>query len=90
MAMGFEWDEAKAAGNWRKHGISFLEGATVFGDPLAITFDDPDHSLAEDRFLTIGYSRGGRLLIVAHTDREGKTRILSVRRATPSERRLYE
>jgi uncharacterized protein len=65
----FEWDEAKAESNVRKHGVSFEEAASVFGDPLALTFEDPDHSLGEKRWLTFGVSQGGRLLVVAHTER---------------------
>ena len=88
--MDFEWDEDKAARNLAKHGVSFHEGATVFGDPMAITYSDPDHSEDEDRFLTFGHSAGGDLLIVSHTDRGDRTRITSVRRATRKERKLYE
>jgi uncharacterized DUF497 family protein len=67
--MQFEWDQDKAAGNVRKHGVSFEEASTVFGDPLSLTFDDPDHSVGEARFLTVGLSNQGRVLIVSHTDR---------------------
>ena len=72
------------------HGVSFHEAATVFGDPLAITYDDPDHSEDEDRFLTFGHSALGRLLVVSHTDREDRTRIISARTATRKERKQYE
>lgn len=65
-------------------------GATVFGNPLAVTYFDPDHSEEEDRFLTFGHSSAGRLLVVAHTDREDRTRIISARRATRKERKSYE
>ena len=68
--MEFEWDPDKADGNWHKHGISFHEAATVFDDPLAITYFDPDHSEEEERFVTFGHSENGRLLVVSHTDRE--------------------
>ena len=88
--MQFEWDDAKADANLDKHGVSFAEAATVFGDPLAITFFDPDHSDQEDRFLTIGMSVGNRVLILSHTDREDRVRIISVREATRSERKGYE
>jgi uncharacterized DUF497 family protein len=88
--MEFEWDAAKAARNLAKHGIVFGEAATVFGDPLALTFHDPDHADAEDRFLTFGCSNKGRLLVVSHTDRGGRTRIISARGATRGERRIYE
>ena len=86
----FEWDEAKAAGNHEKHGISFEEAATVFGDPLATTFDDPDHSVDEQRMITIGESQDGDILVVAHTAREDRIRIISARAATRRERRFYE
>lgn len=88
--MEFEWDAAKAELNLSKHGVSFDTAATVFGDPLAITYFDPDHSDEEDRFLTFGYSIDGVLLIVSHMDREEATRIISARRATRRERRIYE
>jgi uncharacterized DUF497 family protein len=88
--MEFEWDPDKAARNLAKHGVSFGEAATVFGDPLAITFADPDHSSGEDRFLTFGHSTEGHLLVVSHTDREDRTRIISARRATRKERKVYE
>jgi uncharacterized DUF497 family protein len=73
-----------------KHGVAFPEAATVFGDPLAITYSDPDHSEDEDRFLTFGHSSEGHLLVVSHTDRGRRTRIISARRATRKERKLYE
>jgi uncharacterized DUF497 family protein len=88
--MEFEWDDNKAEHNFANHGVTFHEAATVFGDPLAITFDDPDHSDEEERFLTFGLSHLSRLLVVAHTDREGRTRIISARQVTRSERKLYE
>jgi len=88
--MEFEWDADKAARNLTAHGVSFAEAATVFGDPLAITFGDPDHSIAEDRYLTFGLSVAGRLLVVSHTDREDRTRIISAREATRRERIIYE
>ncbi len=88
--MEFEWGPEKAAANIAKHGVGFAEGATVFGDPLAITYSDPDHSDDEDRFLTFGYSIQGRLLVVSHTERGGRTRIISARRATRKERDIYE
>jgi hypothetical protein len=86
----FEWNREKAARNLAKHGVDFREAATVFGDPLAITFDDPDHSEEEDRYITFGHSEDGRLLIVSHCERGEKVRIISARRATPKERRFYE
>jgi len=88
--MEFGWDPNKSDANLKKHGISFHEAATVFGDPLAITFNDPDHSILEHRFLTFGYSRMNQLLVVIHTERRGKTRIISARRATKQERKIYE
>lgn len=88
--MRFEWDLKKTANNLRKHGISFKEAATVFGDPLSMTFEDPDHSINEERFVTIGESRQRRILVVAHTDRRGVIRIISARKATRRERKFYE
>jgi uncharacterized protein len=88
--MEFEWDPAKAEVNERKHGITFLEAATIFGNPLAITFVDPDHSVDEQRYLTLGLSRFDRLLIVSHTDREGRIRIISARVMTRQEVKIYE
>jgi len=88
--MEFEWNPDKSEANLKKHGISFHEASTVFDDPLAITFNDPDHSIREHRFLTFGYSRMSQLLVVIHTERHGKTRIISARRATRQERKIYE
>lgn len=88
--MRFEWDPKKAAENLRKHRIAFEEASTVFGDPIAITFPDPDHSVGERRSLTFGLSYEGRLLVVNHTHRRGTVRIISARRALRSERRIYE
>ena len=88
--MDFEWDPEKAEGNERKHRISFCEGATVFNDPLAITFADPDHSVGEERHLTFGLSRFNRLVVVSHTERGDKMRIISVRLMTRQEREIYE
>lgn len=90
MSLEFEWEPDKAARNLRKHTVSFQEAATVFGDETGATVYDPDHSEAEERFLTIGYSNRGRLLIVAHTDRGNRIRIISARPLKPSERRQYE
>jgi uncharacterized DUF497 family protein len=86
----FVWDSAKAASNLRKHRVSFAEASTVFGDPLAITFADPDHSDDEEREITIGTSIRNRLLIVSHLSRDDEIRIISARRLTASERGLYE
>ena len=86
----FEWDPGKAKTNSRKHGVSFREAATVFQDPLSITAYDPDHSEEEDRYITVGTSAPRRLLIVAHTDRGTRTRIISARELTRAEREAYE
>ena len=88
--MRFEWDQTKAATNLAKHGASFEEAATVFSDPLSDTFDDPDHSAEEQRFLIIGTSERGRMLIVAHTDDGAVVRIISAREPTAGERKSYE
>jgi uncharacterized DUF497 family protein len=72
----FEWDEAKARSNAKKHGVTFEEAASVFGDPLALTLNDPDHSRRENRFLTFGVAGSGRLLAVVHADRRGTVRIV--------------
>ncbi len=88
--MLFEWDPKKEKTNIGKHGVSFDEAATVFLDVLSLTGDDPDHSLGEERFITFGISSSGRLLVVAHTERGEKIRIISARPATRLERRLYE
>ncbi len=88
--MEFEWDPEKASSNVRKHGVTFNEAATVFGDPLAITFADPDHSMDENRYLTFGISRLDRLLVVSHTERRGRVRIINARLMTRQERRIYE
>jgi uncharacterized protein len=88
--MWFEWDRNKARDNYRKHKVSFDEAVTVFYDPLAATFSDPDHSIREERFLTIGYSSRGRLLVISYTEREAMIRIISARRATTKERRSHE
>ena len=86
----FEWDDAKAQANLAKHGVPFEEAASIFGDPLALTFIDPDHSIDEKRWLTFGVSHTGRLLVVAHTERRRSIRIISARKATRHERGIYE
>ena len=86
----FEWNPDKAASNAAKHGVSFEEAATVFGDPLSLTVYDPDHSQDEDRYITMGSSVDNRLLLVSHTDREDRIRIISARLATRRERKAYE
>jgi uncharacterized protein len=88
--MQFAWDPKKAASNLRDHKVTFEEASSVFGDSLAITFDDPDHSEGESRLLTFGLSEQGRLLVVSHMERRGLLRIISARRATRAERRIYE
>jgi uncharacterized DUF497 family protein len=88
--MEFEWDNVKAASNLDKHGVSFAEAMTVFGDPLEVTIPDPDHSLEEFRFVSMGRSEAGRALVVAYTEREGRVRLISARAVTPTERRRYE
>jgi len=86
----FEWDPKKAKRNLKKHGVSFEEGVTVFYDPLSATFDDPDHSVGEHRYITIGLSSRDRLLVVAHAERGEILRIISARPATAHERKRHE
>ena len=88
--MQFEWDPGKARRNLRKHGVSFDEAVTAFYDPLSATFDDPDHSLGEQRYITVGFSSQNRLLIVGHTERGETVRIISARLATAHERKRHE
>jgi len=88
--MFFEWDPAKGQSNLEKHGVSFEEAATVFGDPLSLTIEDPDHSLGEERFVTIGRTARSETVVVAHADRGDGVRIISARPATARERRQYE
>lgn len=90
MKLTFEWDSAKAENNFKKHRVSFDEAATVFGDWMSLTFADPDHSTEEDRYITIGMSLVGRVLMIAHTDRGEQIRIISARKATRKERVFYE
>jgi uncharacterized protein len=85
-----EWDPEKARRNILRHGVPFDEAVTVFGDPLAITVNDPDHSEGEQRFLTTGLSARQRLLVIAHTERRGRIRIISAREAAAQERIQYE
>ena len=86
----FEWDAAKAKTNVRKHGIAFEEALTLFADPLARIFDDPDHSSEEPRELIIGHSAKHRVLIVSFAERGPRTRIISAKKATKRERHDYE
>lgn len=88
--MEFEWDARKAARNRRKHGVTFEEASSVFGDPLAAIFDDEGHSIDESRELIIGHSEQTRLLIVSFTERGERIRIISARQATRTERSDYE
>jgi uncharacterized DUF497 family protein len=88
--MNFEWDHKKATANVKKHGVTFQEAATIFGDPLAITFDDPDHSMSENRYITFGLSLQKRLIVVSHTERGDRTRIINARLMDREERRIYE
>ena len=87
--MEFDWDPEKDLENQASHGVSFDEASAVFGDPFAITIDDPDHSSDEHRMLTTGYSGRQRLIIVAHTDRDERIRIISARNVTAAERHDY-
>lgn len=88
--MKFEWDAAKAVSNFSKHGVSFDEAVSVFLDQLAVSGPDPDHSVAESRYITFGMSGLGRLLAVSHIHLPGGIRIISARRVTRTERKLYE
>src|SRR5262245_34746672 len=90
MELGFEWDAAKEQRNLELHGVSFEEARTIFGDPWSSTLPDPDHSYQEERYVTIGVSKLGRTLIVAHAERGQNVRLISARRATRSERLTYE
>jgi uncharacterized protein len=89
-AMLFDWDEEKARSNLAKHNISFDEATSVFDDPLFLTFADPEHSLQEQRFIIMGESAKGQLLVVAYTERTGTTRLISARPVTRKERKAYE
>ena len=90
MALNFEWDQAKARINVKRHRITFEEAKTVFEDPFSITILDTDHSLEEERYIDIGMSVNGRVLIVAYTERRTNIRIISCRKATRWERMIYE
>jgi uncharacterized protein len=90
VSLIFEWDQWKAETNLGKHGVSFAEASTIFGDPLSLTIEDPAHSATEDRFVTLGISERHRVLVVVHTDREDTVRIISARIATRRERKAYE
>ena len=88
--MDFEWDKAKAILNLKRHGVSFQEAATVFGDPLALTFNDPDHSVGEHRLITFGVTRAGKCVVVSHTELKSSMRIISARLVTKQEKKIYE
>ena len=88
--MIFEWDDEKAASNLSKHGVSFPEASTAFGDPLSLTIGDPDHSEEEDRYVLLGLTHAGRLVVVVHTDRGDAIRLISARLASARECRDYE
>ncbi len=90
MTLAFEWDEEKARANLKKHHVSFDEAASMFDDPMLITFPDPLHSQSEERYISIGVSAKGRVLTVAHTDRGNRVRIINCRKATASEQSQYE
>ena len=90
MGYEFEWDPAKADASLRKHGVTFEEAVTSFGDPLSVLLPDPDHSEGQERHLLMGLSDGGRLLVVAFAERPPRTRIISARLATRRERHQYE
>lgn len=88
--MKIEWDPRKAKSNFKKHGVSFEEAATALSDPMAATGVDPDHSIAEDRYITFGVSERGRLLLVSHTEKAETIRIISARKTSKGEREFYE
>ena len=90
MPLRFTWDPRKATGNRRKHGVSFEEAATAFGDPLSLTVPDPAHSAEEERYLLLGQTEAGRLVVVAHRDRGDEIRLISARPASRHERTDYE
>jgi uncharacterized DUF497 family protein len=90
MKLIFEWDEVKAKANLKKHKVSFEEGKTIFNDPFLFTFPDSKHSENEERYVNVGSSANRRILVLTHTERQGKIRIISCRKATPRERSFYE
>jgi uncharacterized DUF497 family protein len=90
VPLTFEWDSRKARSNLSKHGVSFEEASTIFGDSLSLTIPDPDHSMTERRYITMGRAFNGKLLVVVHTDRDDNVRIISARRANRRERKFYE
>jgi len=90
VGLQFEWDEKKAQSNLRKHGISFEEATTAFGDTLSITIDDPLHSQDEDRLILIGLSEALKTLVVVHVEKRDTVRIISARKASKNEKQFYE
>ena len=88
--MNYDWDAAKAVRNLRKHGVTFEEAGSVFGDPLACTFPDPDHPIGESRFVTFGMSINQRILVVCHREHTHGIRIISAREATAHERKIWQ
>ncbi len=90
MPLTFEWDSRKARSNLAKHGVGFQEASTIFGDPLSLTIPNPEHSLSEKRYITVGRAFSGKLLVVVHTERGDNIRIISARRASRRERKFYE
>ena len=90
MSLKFEWSREKAGSNVQKHGCTFIEGSTAFSDPLSVTISDPDHSVFENRFLHLGQTSNGKLVVVAFTERGDRIRLISVRRASRRERNQYE
>jgi uncharacterized DUF497 family protein len=90
MPLTFEWDSRKARSNLAKHGVGFQEASTIFGDPLSLTVPDPEHSLSEERYITVGRAFSGKLFVVVHTERGDNIRIISARRASRRERKFYE
>jgi uncharacterized DUF497 family protein len=88
--LNFDWDEDKAAANFKKHKVSFEDAKTVFGDSFAVTINDPLHSVGERRFIDIGRSLDGKILVVSYTWRGQKIRLINCRRATKAERKIYE
>lgn len=90
MALVFEWDPEKDKKNSKKHGVDFAEAATVFEDAMSVSYSDPDHSADEERYIIFGVSANGRFLVVAHTDRGTRIRLISAREMTRGERHYYE
>ncbi len=90
MKLIFEWDEVKAKANLKKHKVSFEEGKSIFNDAFLFTFPDDKHSENEERYVDVGLSANGRILVLTHTERQGKIRIVNCRKATPRERSFYE